>query len=293
MKSLKKILCFMLISALMINTTVANAEEVSSETENLQDLDTVYVNGVEFDFDYDVETGNVIVQGETDGSSAEMLLETDGTAEISINNVGQEDEEYNLEIHDLDKNNIDVDVYDGGDLVESYDDYNDIIEDVYEEQEAITWTLVITAALIITAVCATAYITYESDVMYIMASQFYKSVTAAKEAVKKAAKNWYYPAYVNTSKNIVYICPSKISLTSAAKLLKANGNVYSFTSAMAKKAINYSGYAPYSSNGSTGEVHKIKGKLVFYHWHKGKTSSSGVLKKSGSAHSLYGAPISY
>lgn len=55
----------------------------------------MYVDGIEFNINLDLETGNITVLGNTDISMGELILEPDGDAIVNIENNGQaEEQEY-------------------------------------------------------------------------------------------------------------------------------------------------------------------------------------------------------
>lgn len=290
----RKVLSLVLIAVCLINSTVVKAEsttDVFNEDENVTIEDSIYIDGIEFDVDVDIETGNVIISGKTDESDGELIIQPDGEAIIEIEHSDFEDESYYLEIESLDTKDVDVEVFDeSGMMVSSYDDYDEIVEDVYEGQAAVSWSLVISAAILLTVAYVTTYVLIKSGVTYIMAHQFYKTISKAKQAVKTKAQNHYYPAYIQN--NNVYISPKGISLVSAATIILSDGHIYSLTSSMAKKVINSAGYAAVDSNGvKRSEKHSKSGHIVFYHYHKGKIDRSGKMVKFGSAHSLYGKGV--
>ena len=192
----------------------------------------------------------------------------------------------------MSKNDIDIKVYNENmKLMDKYDDYGDIVKDVYEGQEAVSFGVTaITGAILITAAVATGYVIYKSQVLYIMAQQFYKVVSVASKVARTKARKSYYPAYI--TKNIVYVSPKGMSLTSASKVISMDGNVYAFTSSRAQKAITKAGFIACNSKGvQKSEFHTIGKHTVFKHWHKGKTNSKGSISKFGSAHALYGPGI--
>lgn len=296
MKMIKNFLSLILVLCLT-SATVVKAESFTDYNGYVQEAielsDSVYVDGIEFNINLDLETGNITVLGNTDISMGELILKPDGDAIVNIENNGIADEYYTLEIESLSKNNVDIDIYDEkGVFVTTYQDYDEIMADTYVGQEAITWSLIITGAILLTAVIASECIIYISNVLYIMADKFYNTVSRAVEAVKTRAYNYYYPAYIDSANYIVYISPKGISLTSAANKIAGGGHVYSFTSSMAKSVINSAGYIACDSSGQqTSEFHRRTGRIVFRHWHRGRTNSRGNIVKYGDAHSLFGAGI--
>ena len=134
---------------------------------------------------------------------------------------------------------------------------------------------------------ATTAIMYVANVCYIMAKDFYKSITKASAKQKQRALNSYYPAYIQS--NVIYISSKDISLNEAAARLLTVQNIYTYYSANAKKAVIKAGFSPKGP-----EIHRdnknLKGKYVFYHYHPGHTDSKNIMKKSLDSHALYGDP---
>ena len=136
-----------------------------------------------------------------------------------------------------------------GELVANYDEYDEIIEDAYEGQTAIQVGVYVGATLLLYIV--TSYVIVKSGITYCMAKHFTKAIEKAKAAVKEKARSYYYPTLITKvkGKNIVYIDPYGVNLNRAAAIVKANGNIYSYTASMAKKAINKAGYAAVNTKG--------------------------------------------
>lgn len=276
----------------IFNSIVVNAMEIDEyESSNLDAEvafgDTVYYDGVKYNIEIDAETSDVVVTGETDGSEGTLVL-SDGEASIEIENDDTADEFYELAINDLSENNVDVTVYnESGSIVEVYDDFDEIVDDVYEEQVAATSVVlyVLAAALL---VITTYYIIVKSGVTYVIADHITKAISKAKSAVKKKARKYYYPAVI--SKSVVYIDPHGINKNAAALMIASNGNVYSYTSSMASSVITSAGYVPCNEDGiqNAYDLHKRNNTTQFKHYHRGKTNSKGTLKKNGKAHSLFG-----
>ena len=293
----KKLLSLMLAVVCLFNTTVVNAMGIEeNESCNLEAEvvfeDTVYYDGIEYNVEIDAEMGNVVVTGETDGSEGALVL-ADGEASIEIENDDIADESYELAINDLSENDVDVTVYDeSGSVVEAYSDFDEIVDDVYEEQAAATSVIlyVLAAALL---VVVTYYIIVKSGVTYVIADHITKAIAAAKSAVKKKARKYYYPAII--SKGNIYIDPHGINKNAAAARIASNANVYSYTSSMASSVITSAGYVPCNEAGiqNAYDLHTKKRTIQFMHYHRGKTNSKGTLKKNGKAHSLFGEPYYY
>lgn len=272
---------------------VMAAENVS--TERGEFVDKVYVDGVEYNVEFDPVEGNLIVSGETDISEGTLVLTSSGDATINIENKNQVDESYILEIEELSEDSVDIEVYDeNGDLTEYYDEYEQLVEDGYEGQTAVSVSLVVGAAVLLCI--TTSYIIIKSGVVYCIADAFTKAVSKAKTAAKEKARSYYYPAFLKTvnGRTYVYINPQGINVNAAATLVKGGASIYSYTAAMARKVLTTAGYVPCSSKGvkNQAERHSSPG-YQFYHYHAGRTNSKGTLTKTGSIHSLYGTEKFY
>lgn len=283
----------MLVICTMIGNIIAPAAKAES---NIVNLETMYVDGIEYNVDLNIVSGEVIISGKNKNISAEMIMECDGEATIISEQSGRI-EEYSADVRNLSKDDVDVTVYDETVCVsKEYNSYEDINKDVYEEQGAI-WVAVTVADVVGTLFliyCAYEAVETTQSVTYILLKKFYNSVAVdkANTKVEERAKEYYYPAYIKNYKT--WIAPKGIKLNSASNLIKKDLSVYSFTNNMAKRVISKAGYTAVNSNGEKqSEIHKpkdAKGNYVYRHYHKGKTSSSGNLKKTGSSHSLFGGP---
>lgn len=227
------------------------------------------------------------ISGDYEGNHAKMTMLSDGNAKVIIDNGGAEIEEYYMDIDSLSKEDIDVDVFQNGNKVDSFNDYEELVEDSYDSQFAIPVELVFIGAVLVVFIAYEALIWIE-HVIYIKAQEFYKTIKElASEKVKEKAMNTYYPATI--SNYTTYISSKGISLTKAAARLKSNQNIYAFSANMAKSAIRTVGFKPYGP-----EIHtpkKAKGHYVYKHYHPGKDNSEGVVRKFLDAHALYGDPI--
>lgn len=296
MQRIRKIVASIVTIALVCTSTPMNVlASESLSTENAELVDEVYVDGVEFDIEFDPVEGNLIVSGESDISEGVLVLTNSGEATIDIENEKQADESYILEIEELSEDSIDIEVYDDeGELTEYYDEYDELVEDVYEGQTTMEIPLIIGAAILL--YIATSYVIVNSGSTYCLADAFTKAVSKAKAAVKEKARGYYYPAVLKTvnKRTYVYINPKGINVNKAAKLVKGGASIYSYTATMARKVLTTAGYVPCSSKGTKNQAerHSSAG-YQFYHYHAGHTNSKGVLAKTGSIHSLYGTAKYY
>ena len=131
-EKIKKAISMVLTVVLLSNVFVTNIE---AQTGVWDDETTVYVDGVEFNItlndDFEIE-----VEGHTEVSDAFMLIDQNGNGEVEIENDERnvDSEEYELEIEDLSRNDVDIEVYEDGDKIEEISSVNEIIEDTYNGQ---------------------------------------------------------------------------------------------------------------------------------------------------------------
>ena len=266
-------------------------------------LDTMYMDGVEYSIDLNVETGEISISGEIKDDSVEMVLDQEGEAEITIeaeNGV----EEYYADVENLtNEGDVDITVYDDkdeyeDDVVCEFDNTEDLIEDNYDEQVAVI-PISITVADVV-GTLFTIYLAYEAvqvidNVSYISLQKYHHAVTVEKAdtKVEEKAEKYYYPAAITKNHN-TYIWPKGIDKKAAAKLVAKNWNVYSFDKRMAKAVIKAAGYVAVNSKGNQiAERHegdRLKGHYVYSHYHRGSYNSAGKLEKDGSSHALFGEP---
>lgn len=283
----------------LINVPNIRAEVVNHEVDEdfnddeFIDIDEVYVDGIGYEISYNLDTGDIFIAGEDDSSDskAELIMYSDDSvADASIINNGVE-EDYQIDINELNEEAVDVKILKDDEIIASYDEPEDIVDDIYNGQVSLTFEIVFVATVLVMVVYASNVIVHNGK-HHVSAKSFYKSITNAAKKVKEEAKEWYYPAYVDINSHKTWILPTKINKDKAATLIKANLDVYSFTSSMAKKAITAAGYTPYSSK-ETGEYHtkNISKRYVFRHWHKGTKVDGKVTRCRNNCHSLYGVPI--
>lgn len=296
MSKIRNILTYVMVVVLLSTSVPLNIE--ASEVafaEKGEFVDSVFVDGVEYEVQIDPVAGSLIVSGETDTSEGNLILTNSGDAVIDIDNENSIDETYFLKIENLSENSVDIEVYDEeGTLTEYYDEYSDLIEDAYDGQTVVEVSLMIGAAVLL--YIATSYVIVKSGVVYCIADAFTKAVSKAETAVRKKSRNYYYPAILKTinKRTYVYVNPKGINVNRAAALVKGGASIYSYTSAMARKVLTTAGYIPCSSKGvkNQSERHSSAG-YQFCHYHAGHTNSKGVLAKTGSIHSLYGTAKYY
>lgn len=285
----KRIICIALVSALMVNTNYSRAVSIIESDEN-SELQEIYIDGVKYDISFDIDDGTIKIKGEESDTNlyAEMILDSNQT-EATIINDGEK-EHYNIEIEELSKEGVDVEVYDEKGVVESFESKEELLEDKYDGQMIAIGTTIIIASLI-AVVLASTYIIVHNNKTYISVDKFYDSISNAVTKVKREAKEWYYPAWVDTSSHKTWILPTKMNKSMAAGLICSNADVYSFTNSMAKNVIKAAGYLPYSSETTVGEYHtsNCSKRFVYRHWHKANVKTKK--REQRNCHSLYGIPI--
>lgn len=289
---LKKVIALFLFVAMLFNSCFSNCIQVKASELNASK--TIYLDGVRFDISFDDDL-NMIILGQAleSDSEAELVLHSDGIADVVINNEGEKKEDYIVDISELDyeKDVFEAEVYDTqAEIVEEYHDLEDLEEELvdYEGQVSITvdGVILITIALVLSAMIAAGTAKIISDVVYIVADVFYDAVQSLSKTKRAKAYKYYYPAYISGKYTLV--SPRSISLTKAAKRIKNDLCVYSFTSSKAREAVTSAGYSHWPA-GTTGDLTAKKsrksGGVYFYHFHKATT------KGHGKEHSFYGTPI--
>lgn len=207
-----------------------------------------------------------------DDSYLEISSDGDGIATV----YDEEEEQYTeylLEIDELSYDDMDIDVIDGGEIIESFDDIDDIINDSYEGQATVAVITGITIQTLITAILKAAACIAVAGVIYYGAK-------AAVKAIQKnsSKKKSYYKAYIY-NKNVFISLKSKISKKSAVKRIKSGLNVYTYTASLAKSAVLATG-----RKCSSKEISDLKGKVRLWHYH--------TIPKNKS-HIFFGVPVTY
>ena len=292
MKFCKRRLSFLIVSALLVNL-ISPMTKMANAANNLIFLETVYVDGMEFTVSLDYENEQIVILGENDGQNAEMILQYDGQADIQLCDEKGNIQKYEADIENLNRDDVDVEVYEDNKVIEEYDDYEELIEDVYEGEGAISLTFTLVVGIVFCAVVAATAVKVCEGVAKVLAHVFYNKIEATKSSTRKEAEDEYYPAYVDSNTHTVYVVPNGITKDQASALLKKNLDVYSFDASHARRAITNIGskYKAVNSQGQMQpECHWYKNKYNYKHFHKGISDGKGGYKKTGSAHSLYGAP---
>ncbi|MDD6071449.1 MAG: hypothetical protein PUC12_11670 [Clostridiales bacterium] len=282
-KKLNKMLSIILVATILCNVfgTNVNAETILGENEK-----TVYIDGVEFNVsindDFQIE-----VEGHTDISDAFLLVDENGFGELEIRNDEDvvDSEEYELEMDEFTSDDVDIAVYEEGDKVEDISSVDEIIEDTYVGQVAISaGGVVISLGMVLEALLEALLAVVIAGVLYIVVTEFYSKVEAASATKRKKVKKYYYKAAVWNGQ--VVVSPKGISKSKAIGRVKSNLSVYSFSSVMASAVIAQAGFLC-----SLPEIDAKRYKGHVYLWHYHKANTRGHVLHTGGFHSFYGAPI--
>lgn len=237
--------------------------------------EVVFVDGNKIKVTIDVATGNVVSESVDSGEKSCLEIKSNGESVATVLDEEEGYVDYVLDIEDLSYSDVDVKVIDdNGEIVEEYDEYEDIVEDTYEEQAvAVTVVTGITVGTLITAVLEVA-------ACIVVAGVIYYGAKAAVSAIKKSAnkRKYYYKAYIY-QKNVFINISKNISTESAVKRIRLGKNVYTYTSSRAKKIVVKTGLGY-----TAPEISDLRGKIRFYHYH--------TANRNG-AHSFYGLPVTY
>jgi len=276
-----------LISITLVLTMIINLFTIPVNARESKITETIYINGVKFDVSLN-ENMEITINGSNQNSAAKMTLNSNGEGEIILQN-NKEKEFFDVDINTLNNTEIDVDVFQNNHLVDTFSTIDDIIEDSYSGQIAIfiTTEITITIGMILESLIAAGLVVIISEVLYIVATEFYSAVQSATKTKKEKAKKKYYPATVY--KGTVVIKPKAISKKKAIKRVKKGQSVYSFSSTKARDIILQAGYSHYPT-GSYGEIDnkRIAGNIYLRHYHI--ANSKGYAIHNG-FHSFYGSPV--
>ncbi|MGL5260639.1 MAG: hypothetical protein ACRC7V_11065 [Lachnospiraceae bacterium] len=182
---------------------------------------------------------------------------------------------YSLEIEELSYNDVEVDVVDDdGEVVESFDSPDDVIEDTYDGQAAVVVVVTgITVGTLITAIL-------EAAACIAIAGVIYYGAKAAVKAIEKSSskQKYYYKAYIY-DKNVFIAIKNSISKASAVSRIKSGLNVYTYTASLAKSAVTATGLGC-----SSKDISDLSGKIRFWHYHTVPKNKS---------HIFFGLPVTY
>lgn len=271
-----KIISFLLIFAMCINFTYVSANEAIKEEK------IVYVDGVGYSVSID-EDYNITLQSVDSDNEAKMVLDNTLSGDIRIDN-GNGVEKYkidiselassdNLDDEDFEYDDIDIEITDQqGNIVEEYDEMDDVILDEYEGQAAIAVGGTIAVGGLVTALLKLALAVCIAGVVCY-------AVDAVIDQVKRN-RNYCYKAY--RALNTVVINPRAISYESAISRIKNGSDVYTYTKGMAKSIMVSTAQGYY---GPENHWAWYKFGSFFNHYHLNSHK-----KGKNDAHMFYGLP---
>lgn len=259
------------IATILCATTVLLNMGVKGYASEI-DQETVFVDGMEFKY-YTTDNGSIIVESLEDNGKSRLEIGVDGEAVATVMNEDNEYEDYNLIINELTQEDVDIVVTDENDnVVEVYDEVEDIMGDEYVGQAAIVYgTGVLIGTLVTVVLAVTATIVVGGLIYYAVSS------VISKIQNDSAKQKYYYKAYIKDYVTYIAFYSGTITQSQAASRIKSGQNVYTYTSSLAKSAVVSAGLGGATSS----EIHLRTGKFAFYHYHP--------YNRNGS-HSLYGLP---
>ncbi len=269
---IKCIIAIVLSLALLLTSLTTQNKVIAAENINSQ---IVYVNGHEICVSVNAETGIITAQSTDTKDDSYLEISNNGDNIVNIfDETEKQYEDYELEIEDFSYTDMDIDVIDdSGNIVESFDNPNIILNELHKSRSAVAIVTGITIKTLITAVLKAAACIAVAGVIYYGAK-------AAVKAISKSSskKRYYYKAYIY-NKNVFISIKSGISKASAIKLIKSGKNVYTYTASLAKSVVTATG-----KKCSAKEISCLKGKVRLWHYH--------TVPKNGS-HIFFGTPVTY
>ena len=263
------ILSFVLILSLLINVFFY---PIMSHGSTMEKEQIVYVDGIRFVYKIDIN-GNTTIVSTGKYAGAKLVLNNNGNAYAQVKNKIGVNQKYNLQINDLSKEDVDIDIYNTHHVkVDEYDSVSDLYQDDYKGQSFITLPVQLLGTMIKVLITVAATI--------VVGKIIYYAGAAATEAIKQEQKKKKQYFRARLSQGHVYIAyANPISLTTASNRIRNVKNLYTFRQSRARDAVLESGYGC-----SAKEVNKNKkpGKIYYYHFH--------TVPKNG-AHAWFGHPI--
>lgn len=276
-----------MVFCLLFNTTILS--NYVAKAQALQDNNIIYNDGIAYTYEIK-ENGELILQSyQGDENNASFILHEDATAEVQITNNNSE-ENYNLEISELNENNLDISVYDKdtNKQVDHIDNLEDLEYEEYIGQSIGTATFAvysISKFIEILLVLAIAIV-----MLGILCYNVCQTVDIvrdiASERTEKKQNQLYYIAYVQGPSVFIDI-NSKLNYDQAVSRLKNNGCTYTWFSNPAYLAavgasvtgkVNYEGTQDSEINNSRKD-----GYVYFCHYHPDGRHTG--------AHSFFGLPF--
>lgn len=216
----------------------------------------------------------------TGRNSASMTVHSDGTAEAEINN-NYVTEEYSLDINELNREEIDIDIYDKKSRkVEKIDDYRTLKHDFYKGQTATASFLIFSLSLLIEVLITLALLVVIGTVTYYSIVTVIDIVqSVADERVRNKQPQLYYNANIQ-GPQVAIDYNNPINETVAVNRLRGGASTYTFFSGSALAITKLASGGP--SIGAEINQERIKGYIYFYHFH---------LNRYNPAHSFFGFPF--
>lgn len=221
--------------------------------------------------------GDFTVKSLADGSdSANITVHSDGTADVKLNN-NAITEKYNLKIENLNKDEIDIDVYKGKNKVDSFDSFEQLNYDKYEAQGGTGSFYVFSLSLLVEVLLTIALVA-------VVASVTYYSIVSIIEKIKAIAEKQievpiYYRAIIAGPQVLINFF-NPMTQHDATDVLKSNGSVYTYFSSAASYAVRQVG------EGIVGpeiDTNRKAGYIYYYHFHIDRD-------KHKLAHAFFGFP---
>lgn len=260
----------------------------------------MFVDGKSVNISTD-DNNNITLSAENDNFNSLIDLYSDGTAGMIIK-TNNEQHNYVLQINELiaETGKIDIKVFEGDNLIKSFNSLDDVQNYSYSGQIAIPigWAIGEIIAFCISALIAAGIILAVSSVATVYGYDWYDGQDAY-EAIKSEAelKKYYYPtlitntalkkAAMGVTKNYTYIALyAGMDLNSTKVIVDADKpiDIYAYSATLAAKAITNAGFKLESSS---TEKHTTSG-LQFPHFHK-----VGHLTGLNEFHALCAAPTLY
>lgn len=269
MNKLKKYISAILVVCLLCNLCKVN-NIFAENTEN----QSVYVDGIEYNY-YIQDNGDIIVRTAEDIEYfAEIIVHCDGqNADATIRNDGKE-ENYEVEINELNTEEVDVAVINDGEVVKEFNSIDDIYEEEYECQAAATVTVTVLsiATLLEVILEVAAFVT--------IAGATYYSLSKAYEAIKEDSKKKKFIYKATLAKAGVYIDKyNPIDTKAAVARMRSGYSIYTYSGVLAQNITFNTGLGCIEESEIDSKM--VKGCVYYYHWH--------TANRNG-AHAWFGRP---
>lgn len=265
---MKRILALVLIVCMSFEL-IGNDCTISANSELA--IKTVYVDGREYHYYIDKE-GRFHL--EDSDNEAELILNSNGEADVTL---GGDEEVYSIDFETLTSSDIEATVYnEDGEVVEEYNDIDDVVEDNYEGQFFIAIPAIVIELLVEVLVCLAATVVVNGVLRYAA------SVIVKEVSEKKRKQGLIYKAYLHSSEpESVYVdVNNTIDATQAKSRIMSGKNIYTYSGTLARQIVIST-----KLGATLGEITKKsnmkKGYVYYYHYH--------TANRNG-AHAWYGKP---